>query len=49
MLIKLSYAGEPWGEVEVSHLKLSREKPNTLWKVDPEEFERLLENRTKAE
>jgi hypothetical protein len=49
VLIKLSYAGEPWGEVEVSHLKLTRENPNTLWKVDPEEFERLLENRTKTE
>jgi hypothetical protein len=49
VLIKLSYGGEPWGEAEVSQLKLSREKPNTLWKVDPEEFERLLENRTKPE
>jgi len=49
VLIKLSYAEQPWGEVEVSHLKLTRENPNTLWKVDPEEFERLLENRTKTE
>jgi hypothetical protein len=49
VIIKLTYADESWGQVEVPRLKLSREKPNTLWKVDPEEFERLLESRTTPE
>jgi hypothetical protein len=49
VLIKLTYADESWGEVELRRLKLSREKPNELWKVDPEELERILEDRTKPE
>jgi hypothetical protein len=49
VLIKLTYADEPWGEVELRQLKLTREKPNTLWKVDPDELERILEDRTKPE
>lgn len=49
VVIKLVYADESWGQVEVRQLKLSREKPNTLWKVDPEEFEQLLESRTTPE
>jgi hypothetical protein len=49
VVIKLVYADESWGEIEVAQLKLSRQKPNTLWKVDPEEFENLLESRTKPE
>jgi hypothetical protein len=49
VVIKLSYAEQPWGELEVPQLKLSREKPNTLWKVDPDEFERIVQNRTEPE
>jgi hypothetical protein len=49
VVIKLSYADESWGEIEVPQLKLSREKPNTLWKVDPEEFDRIVQNRTQPE
>lgn len=49
VIIKLSYGGESWGQVDVPQLKLSREKPNQLWKVDPEEFEHLLESRTTPE
>jgi hypothetical protein len=49
VVIKLRYAEEPWGEAELPQLNLSREKPNTLWKIDPEEFERIVENRTKPE
>jgi hypothetical protein len=47
--IQLVYADESWGKVEVRQLKLSRDKPNSLWKVDPEELDRLLENRTMPE
>jgi hypothetical protein len=49
VVIELSYAGKPWGQVEVPQLKLSREKPNTLWKVDPDELEKMLQNRTEPE
>ena len=49
VVIKLSYAEQPWGQVEVPQLKLTRDKPNTLWKVDPEELERILQNRTEPE
>lgn len=49
VLIKLTYADESWGQVEVAELKLTREKPNQLWKVDPEEFEHLLQTRTTPE
>ncbi len=49
VVIKLTYADESWGRVEVPRLKLIRDKPNTLWKVDPEEFEDILQNRTESE
>jgi hypothetical protein len=49
VVIKLVYADQSWGQVEVRQLKLSREKPNTLWRVDPEEFESLLESRIMPE
>jgi len=49
VVIKLSYAEQSWGQVEVPQLKLTRDKPNTLWKVDPEELERILQNRTEPE
>jgi hypothetical protein len=49
VVIKLTYADQPWGQVEVPQLKLSREKPNALWNVDLDEFEKLLESRTMPE
>jgi len=49
VVIKLTYADQSWGRLEVPQLKLSRDKPNTLWKVDPEEFERIVQNRTEPE
>jgi hypothetical protein len=49
VVIKLSYADESWGQAELPQLKLTRDKPNTLWKVDPEELESILQNRTESE
>jgi hypothetical protein len=49
VVIKLTYADESWGKVEVPQLKLTRDKPNQLWKVDPAQFEELLESRTMPE
>jgi len=49
VVIKLTYADESWGQAELPQLKLTRDKPNTLWKVDPEELENILQNRTDAE
>jgi hypothetical protein len=47
--VTLLYAEKPWGQAEVSQLKLSRDRPRSLWKIDPAEFERLFQNRTKPE
>jgi hypothetical protein len=47
--VTLLYAEKPWGQVEVPQLKLSRDRPRSLWKIDPADFERLLQNRTKPE
>ncbi|HET6327091.1 MAG TPA: hypothetical protein VFG04_20590 [Planctomycetaceae bacterium] len=47
--ITLMYAEKPWGQAEMPELKLSRDRPRSLWKIDPAEFERLLQNRTKSE
>ncbi|HEV8071840.1 MAG TPA: hypothetical protein VGP76_29270 [Planctomycetaceae bacterium] len=49
VVIKLTYADESWGQAELPQLKLTRDKPNTLWKVDPEELESILQNRTDSE
>jgi hypothetical protein len=47
--VMLLYAEKPWGQAEVPQLKLSRDRPRSLWKIDPAEFERLFQNRTKRE
>ncbi|HEV8002054.1 MAG TPA: hypothetical protein VGP63_19355 [Planctomycetaceae bacterium] len=47
--ISLLYAEKTWGQAEVPQLKLSRDRPTSLWKIDPADFERLFQNRTKPE
>lgn len=49
MTIKLFYAEHPWGQADVSQLKLVRDRPNTLWRIDPVEVDRTLQGRTKPE
>lgn len=49
VIIKLSYSEQSWGQAELPQLKLSRAKANTLWKIDPGEFERIVKSRTQTE
>src|SRR5262249_13185449 len=43
--VALLYAEKPWGQAELPELKLIRDRPRSLWKIDPAEFERLLQKR----
>jgi hypothetical protein len=49
VIIKLLYAGQTWGQAEVSQLKLCRDRANTLWRIEPPEVERTFSSRTKPE